>query len=30
MTDIVDSTRLWAQHEQEMAQDLDGHDRAVR
>ena len=30
MTDIVDSTRLWAQHEQEMAQDLEEHDRAVR
>ena len=30
MTDIVDSTRLWAQHEPEMAEDLEAHDRAVR
>jgi predicted ATPase len=30
MTDIVDSTRLWAQHERDMAADLEAHDRAVR
>jgi predicted ATPase/class 3 adenylate cyclase len=30
MTDIVASTRLWAQFEPEMADDLTAHDRAVR
>jgi class 3 adenylate cyclase len=30
MTDIVDSTRSWAQHERDMAHDLEAHDRAVR
>ena len=30
MTDIVDSTRRWALHPQEMADDLEAHDDAVR
>lgn len=30
MTDIVDSTRLWATHEAEMAVDLEAHDRLLR
>jgi predicted ATPase len=30
MTDIVDSTRLWAVHPSEMATDLEAHDRTVR
>jgi class 3 adenylate cyclase len=30
MTDIVESTRLWAQHEHEMAIDLEAHDQAVQ
>jgi class 3 adenylate cyclase len=30
MTDIVDSTRRWALHPGEMAEDLETHDDAVR